>query len=175
MKLRSQPSSIENQASLWLVTCSDLFFLIFGFFVLNHTLTDEQEKGTFQIEESLPSLRNNLHEEVVSEYAAVNLGTTGESNVVGYSVTQKWFSTDNSLSLYGNTQFKVLLEAVARAETSVEFEILLTSTVENRDNFELALQLKSLIEKQTNKKISIHIRDVINIKDTAKFNILVKY
>jgi len=175
LKLRSKTSSIENQASLWLVTCSDLFFLLFGFFVLNHTLPHEEEKGTFEVVESLPALRDHLQETVVSEYAAVNLGKREESNLIVYSVTQKWFTSNDSLSLYGNTQLKVLLEAMSSSSTSAKLEIQIPKMVKNKKDFESVLRLKSLIETQSNKKISMQFKDEVSEIDTAKFILKIKY
>lgn len=175
MKSKSKTSNIENQASLWLVTCSDLFFLLFGFFVLNHTLPHEVQKGTFEVVDSIPALRNHLQQDFASDYATVKNGHDIASNLVAYSVSQKWFTPSNSLSLFGDTQFRAILDVVSNSETKVELEIEIPEVIKNENDFELALKLKSLIEENSEQKLSVRFKEVVNVDNSAKFNLLVRF
>ena len=124
--------------------------VLFGFFVLNHSLPHEVDKGEFEVVDAIPAVREHLQERIPSDYAKMNNDSVAESNLVIYPVTQKWFSGENSLSLYGNTQFSVLLGELSDSRTSGVLEMELPEALGNEADFFLALRLKDLIEERSN-------------------------
>ena len=135
-----------KNSSLWLLTCSDLFFLLFAFFVLNHHLIAENSKNKFKPPIKVPAAEASSVRTSIIDFQYENLN--GESDYLrkdmDYLIGSKWFSDENSLSSFGEIQINLIKKIVKEHGGIPQFEI----NALKEEDAKVFLRMISVLKKQ---------------------------
>lgn len=166
----------KKNKSLWLVTCSDLFFLLFAFFVLNHTLpTKNPGLASLKIPvEDLSSSSLELSQEVKPDFVSTYEADGYDEQELIYEVNQGWFGDNDELTILGKTHLQSIDSLRGKNQVVVKIEISIPDVLKDNQD----LKSVSLLYDKVSSEITGSKKTIINssnlISDPA-IHLVVKY
>lgn len=157
----------QSQPNLWLITCSDLFFLLFAFFVLNHSLPTPEKIEEVPEKEEQQQIRKDIYYKATTLESALN-------STLSYNLSNSWFSEEGELSMYGDSSLSSIVSALKFENSSVKVQIDVPKIIEQSNILENTYKIKRQIEEKSKKKVAITLRSDPIIQE-LKTNILVKF
>jgi hypothetical protein len=140
---------MKIDSSAWLITFSDLFFILVSFFILRHQLVELPKPDTLlkSIQEIAPPLSSLYTQQQTSSF---------ENKV--FTIDSNWFSSPSELSSKGEEMIKFISHQIRFSNARLEMEIRVTPEDLNSEDQELRTQkLLTSLEANEISKLNLHL------------------
>lgn len=140
-------SKLHIHKSSWLLTCSDLFFLLFAFFILNHTLPNKTEPFPEFLSEVRP-FAAVLTQDLKPTFRLHEDNNAHPEQELFYTVDRSWFDDTGDITLQGNAQIQTIEKLLQVQDSSVRVSLFLPEVYEkNEDIHDVSVLYENVIKK----------------------------
>jgi len=169
----SKPASSKINSS-WLLTCSDLFFLLVAFFVLNHALILKNKETKYKEEIAERAVSTVAQSKARFSYEYKNNKDDVKKKDLPYLVNGKWFQEGFILNAYGEMQIALIVKTVKEFSGSARINVYLPVDKHEQSESKELHAIQNMLLERNGQKSPVSFFSDKNI-DTSKIELVVRF